>query len=105
MSLHGLLLAEPHIDSGAKAKVVLAVIEAVGDFGHEVLGLRGTNGNVPGDFDIDAAASGHGKIIFGRRLANSFGCPNASQESLDGQATILEFLPSPARPYALLVSP
>ena len=38
--------AQLHYDYGAKLQVILAVVETVGDFGHEVLGLYGTNGNL-----------------------------------------------------------
>jgi hypothetical protein len=38
--------AQLHYDSGAKLQVILAVVETVGNFGHEVLGLHGTNGNL-----------------------------------------------------------
>ena len=63
-----LLSAQPYNDSGANPQIVLAVVETIGDFGHEVLGLYGTNGDVPGHFEINAAARRHRKIIFGPEL-------------------------------------
>jgi hypothetical protein len=60
-----LLFGEPDDDSGANPQVVLAVVETIWDFGHEVLGLRGANGDVSGHLDINAATRGHRKIIFG----------------------------------------
>jgi hypothetical protein len=60
-----LLPAQPQNDSGANPQIVLAVVETVGDFGHEVLGLYGANGDVLGHFEINAAARRHRKIIFG----------------------------------------
>jgi hypothetical protein len=51
-----LLFAEPYDDAGAKPQIVLAVVETVGDFGHEVLGLYGADRDVLGHFEINAAA-------------------------------------------------
>jgi hypothetical protein len=59
-SLPGLLFAQPHNNSGANAQIVLAVVETVGDFGHEVLGLYGANGDVRRNWEINATASRHG---------------------------------------------
>lgn len=76
--------AEAQDDPGAKPQIVLAVVETVGDFGHEVLGLYGANRDVPGHLEINAAARRQGKIILGAcRLGNAVGCANASEESLN----------------------
>jgi hypothetical protein len=62
-----LLLAKPEHDSSAEPEIVLAVIQPVWDFCHEVFGLYGADGNVLGQFEINAAACRHGKIVFGPR--------------------------------------
>src|ERR1700733_1222803 len=60
-----LRLAEAEDYSGAEPEIILAVVQAVRDFCHEVLGLYGANGDVLGQLEIEAAAGRHRKIIFG----------------------------------------
>ena len=59
--------AKPEHDSGTEPEIVLAVIQPVRDFCHEVLGLYWANGEVLGHFEINAAACCHCKIVFGPR--------------------------------------
>ncbi len=73
---------EAEDDSGAETEIVLAVVQAVGEFGEEVLGLEGANRDDSGHLDIQATADGHGENVDWARLSDSRSCHDASEEDL-----------------------
>lgn len=55
------LSAETECDSGAVPEIVLPIVEAVGKLRQEVLGLHGSNREVTGHREINAASRRHPK--------------------------------------------
>jgi len=76
-------LAEAEDDPGAVPEIVLAVVEAVGDFCQEVFGLHRTDREVFGDFEVNSAAGGHCKMALPADLLDSGARQYASEEHLN----------------------
>jgi hypothetical protein len=74
--------AEPEHDSGAKPKIILTIIDTVGEFRHEVFSLHGPNRDVLRYSDVQAAASRHREGVSSPRVPNSGGRCDASEKDL-----------------------
>jgi hypothetical protein len=68
------MLAEAEDDSGAEAEIVLAVVEAVGNFCQKVFGLQGRDREVPGDFEVHAATGGQREMALLAGLRDPRAC-------------------------------
>jgi hypothetical protein len=78
----GLPFAKTEDDPSADSKIILAVVEAVRQSGHEVLGLNGSHRDVRRDFEINTAAHRHREIILRARYPNAIGGANTSEKRL-----------------------
>jgi len=75
-----LLAAEAEDDAGGDADVVLAVVVAVSEMRHQVVGLNHADGNVLCDVGIDAAAEAPGKSIIRAAEAGEVGTNMSAAE-------------------------